>query len=346
MDEERPTISKQAKPLTARSAPHRVRRMAISAIAGLLVAAAVAAPAQASETIESFKTNAVETSILPLPEGLGQVVATGFAQGSPNGESFTIETSEGSIDTVEISPSTTYIDTSLRQPSLSDVKIGDYITVFGTISGPIATASHVAISSPHAGGHPDLSTSFTLASPGEPEAARNVIFKAPEGVFGNPNAVTECTPSSFALERCPSNSQIGVITVHGNYHGDPDYLLGTAPIFILEPVGEETGLLAFIVPTLNVPIDIPVTVRSDSDYGLTFTVSNITQLTPLAGVNLTIWGFPALSTHDSERFSEGAPGAPSNCPGLANAGCLGSLWPRVFHPIRSPTTRPAAPGNP
>ena len=35
------------------------------------------------------------------------------------------------------------------------------------------------------------------------------------------------------------------------------------------PSGEETALFAFIVPTLNIPIDIPVTVRTESDYGLT-----------------------------------------------------------------------------
>ena len=310
-----------------------------TAFLALVIGAALAAPAQANEAIESFKTNAHETSTLPLPEGLGQVVATGFAQAAPSGESFTIETGEGFIDTIEVSPSTTYIDRAVRQPSLSNISIGDSVTAFGTISGQTVTAAHILISAPHAGGHPDLSASFALASPGEPEAARDVIFKAPEGVFGNPNAVTECTSSSFALDRCPSNSQVGVITVHANYQGHPDFLLGTAPIFILEPVGEETGLMAFIVPTLNIPIDIPVTVRTESDYGLTLTVSNITQLTPLAGANLTIWGFPALSGHDTERFPEGAPGAPSNCPELANTGCLGSAR-ALQHPAASAHRQP------
>ena len=32
----------------------------------------------------------------------------------------------------------------------------------------------------------------------------------------------------------------------------------------------------------NIPITIPVAVRTTSDYGLRFTVSDITQLTPLA----------------------------------------------------------------
>ena len=44
-----------------------------------------------------------------------------------------------------------------------------------------------------AGGHPDLTTSFRLKDPGSPEAARNVIFDAPRGVFGNPEAIGRCS---------------------------------------------------------------------------------------------------------------------------------------------------------
>ena len=66
---------------------------------------------------------------------------------------------------------------------------------------------------------PDISTSFTLRNPGAPEAAKNVIFNAPEGLFGNPYAVTHCTSSDFALDQCPSDSQIGLITVYSNFPG-------------------------------------------------------------------------------------------------------------------------------
>ncbi len=177
-------------------------------------------------------------------------------------------------------------------------------------------------STTEAGGHPDLSTSFTLASPGDPEAARNVIFNAPTGVFGNPNATVECTSSDYALDQCPSNSQVGVITVYANYEGNSDFLLGTAPIFALEPVGEQTARLAFIVPSLNIPINIPVAVRSSGDYGLRFTVSNITQLTPLAGAKLTFWGFPAEAIHNSQRFPKGAVGEPAGCPHIADTSCI------------------------
>ncbi len=73
-----------------------------------------------------------------------------------------------------------------------------------------------------AGGHPDLTMSFSLQSPGEPEAAKNVVFDAPQGVFGNTDAITECTAADFALDQCASNSQAGLITVYANDEGNPE----------------------------------------------------------------------------------------------------------------------------
>ena len=85
--------------------------------------------------------------------------------------------------------------------------------------------------------------------------------------------------------------------------------------------------------SLNIPINIPVAVRTGSDYGLRFTVSNITQLTPLAGANLTFWGFPAERSHDAERFPKGAPGEPANCPDSTDTSCIGTPTP-VEHPVQ------------
>jgi hypothetical protein len=179
-------------------------------------------------------------------------------------------------------------------------------------------------SNAEAGGHPDLSTSFRLVEPGVEEAARDVTFEAPEGIFGNPYAISHCTSSDFALDQCPSDSQAGLITVYANYEGETHKLLGTAPLFNVEPQGEETALLAFVVPTLNIPINIPVAVRTAGDFGLRFTVQEITQVTPLAGADLTIWGFPAVASHDGDRFPKGSPGEPSNCAGLGDTSCLGA----------------------
>ena len=48
--------------------------------------------------------------------------------------------------------------------------------------------------------------------------------------------------------------------------------------------------------------------RTTTDYGLRFTVQDITQLTPLASAKLTFWGFPAAADHDPQRFPKGRRG--------------------------------------
>ncbi len=169
-----------------------------------------------------------------------------------------------------------------------------------------------------AGAHPDLKTHFKLGNDGTPEVAKNVAFDAPRGLFGNPRVLTQCTALDFSQQQCPPNSQVGNVVIHADYEGDPNHLMGLAPIFTLEAGPEEAARFAFIVPTLNIPIAIPVTVRSATDYGLRFTVSGITQSVPLSEVDLTFWGFPAATrqepgSHDSERFAKGAPGEPAGC---------------------------------
>jgi len=175
-----------------------------------------------------------------------------------------------------------------------------------------------------AGSHPDLTTTFSLKNPGQPEAAKNIEFNSPQGVFGNPNALTRCTAADYALMECPVNSQAGVITVKANYEGDEDFVLGTAPIYNLEPQSTETARLAFYAPTVNIPIAIPVAVRTGDDYGLRFTVAEITQRIPLQYVKFTLWGMPGLNSHNEERFAKGSPGNPAGCPGFEDTSCGGT----------------------
>jgi hypothetical protein len=229
----------------------------------------------------------------------------------------------------------------MMKPSVVLAVLVAFIALFASPAQAIEPIESftTASSDTAAGGHPDLTTSFTLADAGNPEAARNVTFNAPEGLFGNPNALFKCAPVDFALSQCPSSAQAGLVTVYANYEGDPHSLLGTAPIFGLEPVGEQTALLAFVVPALNLPIYIPVSVRTESDYGLRFTVSNITQTTPLAGANMTFWGFPAEKNHDPQRFPKGALGEPANCPGMSGTGCISKPTPASV-PVRPLTDNP------
>jgi hypothetical protein len=199
------------------------------------------------------------------------------------------------------------------------------ILAIGLAAASPATASEgidsftTSSSTSQAGGHPNLRTIFALDSPGVPESAKNIAFNAPEGIFGNPNAIVRCQPADFALQQCPPNSQAGVVTINANYSGNSNYLLGTAPVYDVQPGAEETALFEFIVPTLELPIAIPVSVRTADDYGLRFTVKEVTQTAPLAGIDLTFWGFPADASHDGQRWPKGSPGNPAGCVGLPTA---------------------------
>src|SRR5829696_550913 len=200
------------------------------------------------------------------------------------------------------------------------------LALAGTAQATITIDSFKTTSSdPQAGGHPDLTTEFELISdPLNPEVAKNVVFNAPEGVFGNPNAMTRCTAADFAITSCPVNSQAGLITIWAEHEGVPGKLLGTAPVYDMVPQLDETARFSFIVPTLNIPIAIPVEVRTADDYGLRFSVAEITQLVPLKKVKFTLWGMPSLNEHNAERFAKGSLGNPAGCPGLEapDASCI------------------------
>jgi hypothetical protein len=179
------------------------------------------------------------------------------------------------------------------------------------------------LSTNEAGAHPDIRTSFSLADPAGPEVPREVELQMPEGIFGNPGAVNKCSPAKFALSECPTGAQVGVISIVADYEGEPDHVMGSSPLYNLAPkASSETALLAFVVPTVDIPIEIPVTVRTGSDYGLNFNVSGISQQVPLARVQLEIWGTPADVGHNTERFPTGTPGHPPGCVGNLLASCI------------------------
>jgi hypothetical protein len=194
-----------------------------------------------------------------------------------------------------------------------------------------------------AGAHPDIEASFELENPGEPEIAKEIGVHLPTGVFGNPGAILRCSAADFALNHCAPGAQAGVITIFANYEGNPNRIMGTAPVYNMQRQSEdESGRLAFVAPTVNVPIIMPISVRSGSDYGLTMNIQGIPQSVPLSKVRFEVWGFPADHEHDSERFPAGDPGSPPGCAGLTTAGCIPGPFPEagaaLLHPfVNNPT---------
>jgi hypothetical protein len=172
------------------------------------------------------------------------------------------------------------------------------------------TEFEVTPSTTQSGGHPDFETRFELGNHGTGtpgEAAQDVSVRLPEGLFGNPNAVAKCASDDFALAQCPTDAQVGVIVVRANYGGDDQNLLGTAPIYNMDARSkDETARFAFIAPVANIPINIPIRVRTEDDYGLTMTVTGIPQIMPRRRQ-------PNTTTNASSRArSATPPAAPAN----------------------------------
>ena len=71
--------------------------------------------------------------------------------------------------------------------------------------------------------------------------------------------------------------------------------------------------LGFIVPTVSAPQLLNFSARTESDYGLTITTSQIFHILPVIGIDMWLWGVPADPIHDSARFRT-PPVRPGACP--------------------------------
>jgi hypothetical protein len=183
-----------------------------------------------------------------------------------------------------------------------------------------------------AGGHPyELVDSFTLnqstlanGTVATDENVKDIITELPKGLVGNPIATPRCTHFDFTGEKCAGTTQVGVLHVETNSAN----------------VGESQDVGVFnIVPPPDVPAEfaahignlvdvyIEANVRN-GDYGVTATSPNTTMVESTRAVRLTMWGVPAESAHNSERY----------CPGPAHyeSGCASSAQPEPF--LTNPTS--------
>src|SRR5690349_13524000 len=135
-------------------------------------------------------------------------------------------------------------------------------------AAPSLESSTLSLSSVQAGAHSDLSVSLALEDPGEPESAKDLLIDLPPGYFLYPSFQVRCTTADFGEDKCPVESQVGIVRVHGNYGGDPDFELGEAAIRLLTPQSGQFARLGFLVPTLESPVEISITAPAENENGL------------------------------------------------------------------------------
>jgi hypothetical protein len=174
-----------------------------------------------------------------------------------------------------------------------------------------------SVSATQAGAHADLSVSFSLGTSGSPETVKELHLGLPPGLFLAQFLSWNqlCAPEDFDSSECPNGSLVGLITIYADYEGDPSHLMGTEPVYLLQPTAEEHARLGFAFPIVNEPVEIPVRLRSGSDYGLDLALQELPPSAPVTSAELSLWGVPGGQSHNTSRP------LPGECAGRTAANC-------------------------
>ena len=179
---------------------------------------------------------------------------------------------------------------------------------------------------------------FGLTIPDEPP--KDIDVELPAGFLGNPTAVPTCTIAQLGSSRgCPVASQVGVIGISpitGEANGyEWNLLYNMAP-----PPGHPA---AFGFAIQGVTVTLLASVRSGSDYGVTFESNDIPETVPLHSTKVIVWGVPADPSHDVLRGQcleagfEGIGSEPKSfCEGGTQQPVSAGASPRPF--LRNPTS--------
>ena len=134
---------------------------------------------------------------------------------------------------------------------------------------------------------------------------KHIEVNLPAGVVVNPAASPrKCTELQFETKEgsgqvggCPLGSVVGIVTV---------YLMGadaavSSPVYNMVPPPGVPAEFGVSPGSIGLIAHIMGKVRTGGDYGLSGSVSGITQFQPIYSVKLTLWGDPTNPSHDRER---------------------------------------------
>jgi hypothetical protein len=187
-------------------------------------------------------------------------------------------------------------------------------TQFGVEGYELLAENADGSSDTQAGSHPFQLTTYIAVNQGveasvPPAALKDLHFNLPPGLLGNPLPFHQCTLPRFTtrlsddINRCPDDTAIGVasvtfgITSPVGLTDEPS--TAEVPLFALVPsVGEPARFGFFFAGN---PVYLDTSVRTGSDYGVTVSVNNITELAGFMSSRVTFWGVPGDPRHDAER---------------------------------------------
>jgi hypothetical protein len=175
------------------------------------------------------------------------------------------------------------------------------LTISNTPAGSgVAPGSLVmATSSRQAGAHPDIITSFALATSGAEQPSgslKDVRADLPPGLVGNTVGMPRCTAARVLNGECPRDTIVGVASVTvrtlfqiiGGIKAPERF---KEPVYNIEPSPGEPA--AFMFVTVSFPVRLDTSLLSDGDYAVRVTAANISEADPVLGSTVTVWGVPA-----------------------------------------------------
>jgi hypothetical protein len=202
-----------------------------------------------------------------------------------------------------------------RETSRSRLDVGDEPTPFGLQAYELTPESIGGTPDVQAGSHPfQLTTTLNLneaLEEGGPKVAalgKDLSFRLPPGLIGNPTAIPECSTADFSRSGgvtshsnlCPLNSVIGVARVKLiiAFFGLVPVTI-PVPLYNLVPQVGEPARFGFVVN--GTPVTLDTSVRTGGDYGVIVSVRNISENVEFIGTQVTFWGVPGDPRHDPAR---------------------------------------------
>jgi hypothetical protein len=196
------------------------------------------------------------------------------------------------------------------------------------------SAFSVTTSTDQAGAHPDVTTSFTLASDseGEPNGkTKEVIVDLPTGFSGQETGLPVCPGNLFekgTSTPCPADTQIGVASTTLFFKSATQTVgdfTEVVPLYNLTSGGHAPAQFGYrFLANGQSEVRVVVTVRP-GDFGLRATVKDINDAFALAASTVTLWGVPGESSHNAQRgqVCVGISAEPLNCFGGGEGGLSG-----------------------
>lgn len=163
----------------------------------------------------------------------------------------------------------------------------------------------VSLSSEQAGAHADLTIAFDLTQEsGQPYAqTKDVEIELPPGMIGNPQGVPRCRAEELGNlpeeSGCPVASQVGIAEIKLGGIGNG---FSIQPLYNLVPPDDGETVARFGFFAAEAPAYVNVRV-DPVDYSIISTVEGVPSAAALLGAKTTLWGVPAASVHDLDRYT-------------------------------------------